>query len=223
MSWCLVVPHKKAAESCRAWLWSLPSRLGVTFPDYVSSLCEIQTKHPVAALPCRMLHAGAHHLPRPQPLWALGGASGFSRTLSCGRERDRKMAHLGRSVLQLLIKNGLDTPFSFPDVFSSSKASQIPPVNPGGCELSTSVIGLPLETLTEGGDVLSCAPPETGSYSVDQVGFKLLIFLFLTLECRGYRHKSRALAWLSTYMLSNIETTTYETCSVQSFDGAGTV
>lgn len=72
------------------------------------------------------------------------------------------MAHLGRSVLQLLIKNGFDTSFSFLAVFFfffSSKASQIPPVNSGGCELSTSVLGLPLEALTEGGDALSwCSP-----------------------------------------------------------------
>lgn len=145
-----------------------------------------------------MLCAWAHHLLRPRPLWALGGASGFSRTLSCGREHDRKMAHLERSVLQLLIRKRLDTSFSLPALFPSSKANRMPPVNPGGCEL-------------------------TGSYSVAQVGFKLLIFLLLMLKCWGNKYKCRPLAWLSTYMFSNIETTTYETRSVQSFDGAGTV
>lgn len=72
---------------------------------------------PLPFFPASMLCAWAHHLPRPQPLWALGGASGFSRTLSCGGEYDRKMAHLGRSILQLLIRNGFDTPFSFLAVF----------------------------------------------------------------------------------------------------------
>lgn len=188
------MPHKKAAESHRVWLWSLPSGPRVTVPDYVSSLCEIQTKSPTAVCPCSMLRAWAHHLLRPRPLWALGEASGFSRTLSCGREHDRKMAHLGRSVLQLLIRKRLDTSFSLPAVFPSSKANRMPPVNPGGCEL-------------------------TGLYSVAQVGFKFLIFLLLTPECWSNKHKCQSLAWLSTYMFSNIETTTYETRSVQSFDG----